>query len=540
MCFAVEGIVFKDMSFRPPAPCPLPPRHTLKQVLAAGQSTGPPAGRPPPPGSRRAQKEARDRGAPPYAGRKAEAEGVLDQQDVINLVATQLIKNGVDEPSTLCQVLPNWCALQKIPCSDFVYKVACQALGFVGEGAANMRDYWLAGTQMQGPAPPNSNVRNVALGLPNEAGPWEQAFRKVCYLMARDPYRHLVQFYAQGCRGIVDREKREQNKLWTELWDIARHGYVPGSENPNAPYGPAKLAYLRDLTQHLAIALLGPFRDGLMGTPGSVLVFASSAEPLYQEAADALVRAARTADVNDIHRAMHTMLQRLPCTANIYVPVVLESGTRHISLDAALLQLHSSGGLDVAVGDGTRIPNTAIDAVISHPSYDPRKCVNFDGRTLLSTILGTYFGPAIGMPNIDPAVRSLTLRRILAVPNQNFRQKRKGAGLVHQCLTLKIENITNPGGNHLQSQIKAWEMRKEALYILYEATRTQRDEIIWRWSDALGRSPRWRFQRAWTVWQQQALQLMPTLLNPESNLRDRVVSLERQLEDLFLVAERGL
>ena len=533
-------------------PQPKASGYTLKQVLAAGQATR--VGRPPEPGSRRAQEQAHDRGAPRYAGRDANPEGVLDQQDIITLVAEQLVKNGVDEPSTLCTVLPKWCALQRIPCDDRVYQMACQAFGFVGPDAQEMADFWWT-RHLTDLITANERAGN----FDGQAGPWEKTYRKVCLVVTWGGQGSIINraFVKRWVLALNDiRGGADRTKVLVELWEFVAHGYVPLSSSLSSSvdrrYLEAQsemLLAMRKVFEHLVKSLLGPQRAAIVArgkVEGPRVTVPAGAYQQAQKDMKALLRVNFIAQEQGLPSAMNALLDASPANANMRVSLSDQQGPEKVrwgSLDIAAFLLPPSKGADTFAGTFEPgadaivfIANPAIDAVLSRPEYDPRKCVDEpDGRTLLSLYLKMIHVGAYTSDNTYFNKR-YTLLRILNHPLTDFRQTQWGDGLVHQCLKLSIE-IKNAPWLTLQQriarEINAWQFRKSALILLREATRMvsvgSRDP--WRWSDKQGRTARALWDEKWAAWKARVMPLGPSSTNIE--LMDRV---ESAINDVFIVA----
>ncbi len=106
----------------------------------------------------------------------ADPSGVLDLQEIFNLVADQIARNN--SANTLCQSLQSWCTAQQLRCTPEVYATACTVFGIDDE---QKRAYLL--NELEASLAPN---HTDVLPDSSTGDLWEKCFKTICSIYAAD------------------------------------------------------------------------------------------------------------------------------------------------------------------------------------------------------------------------------------------------------------------------------------------------------------------------------------------------------------------
>ena len=535
-------------------------------------------------------KQALARGAPLHAGANADPTDILDQQDIIDVIGKQLVKGSQGDPAAICKGLTIWSSLQRLPCSADVFEHACEYLGFWGTDAREKALFWMGKQSLRNEST-QSQPRNVDVD-------WEAVFGQLCLCIKQDRtpdgksyglverWANVLQVMSPECakpamlstmESGMDPDGKRVSKMCAEMYDHATYGYMPEWEEMYTKR-------TRWLFQRLARSLVGVGRAGdIPQTGGGTYGPGQSRARSVLRMLDADWNNVLAEQVEDALRNVFNDSSFTPNTRVLRGPEFSEILSEHITLDLAAYLLPSGGGRDAVIGGSYvaphRVPNIMINAVLSHPDYDPRKCVNMPSTLSLSadayqwrggvTLLGLYLAEQHSprtMANNDMSSNKLaTLTRILDHPLQDLRQKSNGAGLVHLCLsqTIKCRNTTHNERlpweyirHHMAKAVLGWQWRYQALAILWDKTcnGSRDDRCIWRWRDNEGRTPRELFEHKWGIFRRDALCILSPHLRskdsraPSNPLINREGALGivkaidgcyNPLKELFIVAERG-
>jgi len=131
---------------------------------------------------------------PKYAGPKADPDGVLNDQAILDYVAEQIVRTG--ERENLCKGLVAWCSTQKVGCSPTVYRLACSVFGV---GDEQKRDYLLERLMYF----PHSRVAGGLVyskrvdGVLVDTDRWKLCFTALCTIHGADTEGLVVVDYQQ-------------------------------------------------------------------------------------------------------------------------------------------------------------------------------------------------------------------------------------------------------------------------------------------------------------------------------------------------------
>lgn len=528
--------------------------------------------------TKKACREALLRGAPLHAGRNADPSGVLDQQDIIDLIAKQFVQSAQGDPALICKGLTIWSSLQRLPCSDNVYEFACNYLGFYGPEAKEKAVYWL-----------NKNPA----GDHTTCYKWKDVFRKLCHCVERDSggcglvsrWASVMRKVPRGDAAVAashrvchhwSKKVRKQvdpcGRLLVELWDHASYGYIPMpfEETNFQDY----ISCSRRMFAQLAKSLLGPNRhDIISGEQFGERDFPGEYEQAKADMRSVLVNTVHPAvEFNLVRGTLHHLTEgaftpntRITTGANY-----ARCAAQEITIDIAAFLINWTKGMDTVYTDGRKVPNVVIDAVLSHPDYDPRKCINMppdytSGNMALHfrrckgfmwtggvTLLGVYlfmYHVAVHSDPLAPADGKLdTLARIVDHPLQDLLQRSNGSGLVHICLSATMRSLLTETNviTQIRAEVMGWEHRRRALCLLYDRTRTEKLKVIWYKKDNDNLTPRQFFEHKFKQYKKRAtFLLMPVLGNDKK--REEALSciecinnMQDKFNELFIVAERGL
>lgn len=524
------------------------------------------------------------RGAPLHAGCNADPSGILDQQDIIDVIGKQLVKGSQGDPAAICKGLTIWSSLQRLPCSEDVFKHACEHLGFWGADAREKAIYWAtAPIATQGPYTHADYIAGVE---PD----WKRVFEKLCLCVRRDRGEDgkslgLLCRWANVLRAQSSSPNADAAcAMVAEMNDHARYGFLPDGPHKYSIQPPHSVCSRR-WYELLSMGMFGPERR-------NVVMRVSPAGKIHlmsQQVNRALANANGRSLILPlpVQDAFNNAFGSGFFTPNMYV----QRGNRlshilpqDITVDVAAFAMPSGLCKDIEF-EGDTVPNVILDAVLSHPVYDPRKCVNkacwggvypYDPLEHLTqwewkgsiTLLGLYLAlfHERGAAYVDPVIvtkksgKQATLRRILEHPLQDLRQKSDGAGLVHMCLSQTIRCPSNTGQRIsflIADGVRAWSWRHQALMLLWEKTCDEHVEnrCIWLCTDDEGRTPRALFEHKWAIFRRQVLKLLAPALrskdagsqNQSSMTRASALKIVKHmdntaynpLKELFIVAERG-
>jgi hypothetical protein len=492
-------------------------------------------------------KEALARGAPLHAGANADPTGILDQQDIIDVIGEQLVKGSQGDPDAICKGLKIWSALQRLPCSMDVFELACEYLGFWGPDAKQKAMHWMHKQR-------------------GSDSTWITVFDRLCLCVRHDRMADgksygLVKRWGNvlqemspecanaervatlTCSGAEKVVYHPCSKMIMEMYDHAAYGYMPewGSDfhTPKT----------RCLFKHLAKSLLGRCRDRLFGE--NLAAMSQARMVLLSTGTVTPLAAAR----------LETVLKSGAFTSNTRV----DRGLRFfqlleekITLDVAAYLLPSERGRDTVIADGQAVPNATIDVVLSQPDYDPRKCINMPaafsgaagGVTLLGLFLAgyhyrgrdhdVYWNPVV---EIHKSNKWATLARILDHPLQDLRQGADSGGLVHACLSKTITVNDKPiavSQSLIAEGVRAWTWRRQALALLWDKTCNEdRDaRCIWGWKNKEGKTPREVFEHQWGSFSGEMRRLLSHCVGRalQHVLIKMIADCYNDLNDVFVVA----
>ena len=159
---------------RVPVPAAAPSSNRLREVLLAGLTV--------------CAQEKR----PKYAGPKADPDGVLNDQAILDYVAEQIVRTS--ERENLCQGLVAWCSTQNVGCSPAVYRLACSVFGI---GDEEKRNYLLERLMN----PPHSRVARGLVyskrvdGVLVDTDRWKLCFAALCTIHGADTEELVVVDY---------------------------------------------------------------------------------------------------------------------------------------------------------------------------------------------------------------------------------------------------------------------------------------------------------------------------------------------------------
>lgn len=193
------------MSRRPSQP---PSGHSLREVLAAGEALRVKASKAPK--------------AP-----KADPGGVLDNQDVLDSIALQIVRRTFTEEALfdeftmldLCEQLRAWCTTQRVPCSEAVYKEACRSLGISSpEHAKGVLQEAGGGDYMDVTDDPNL---------------WFRTFKSLCAIHTADTEGQFLGYWAHA----VDLQRMGASQLkidmaWWQLLQATVYKDLPSTYDP--------------------------------------------------------------------------------------------------------------------------------------------------------------------------------------------------------------------------------------------------------------------------------------------------------------------
>ena len=492
-------------------------------------------------------KQALARGAPLHAGANADPTDILDQQDIIDVIGKQLVEGSQGDPAAICKGLTIWSSLQRLPCSADVFEHACEYLGFWGTDAREKALFWM-GKQSLCNESTQLQPRNVDVD-------WEAVFGQLCLCIKQDRkpdgksyglverWANVLQVTSPECAKAatlstmesgMDPDGKRVSKMCAEMYDHATFGYMPEWEEMYTKR-------TRWLFQRLARSLVGLDRAGDIPQTGG-----GTYGPAQSRARSVLLMldADWTILPEQVEDALRNVFDNSSFTPNTRVlrgPGFSEILSEHITLDLAAYLLPRGGGRDAVIG-GSMVPNIMINAVLSHPDYDPRKCINMPSTCSLSadayrwsggvTLLGMYLAEQHSprtMANNDMNSNKLaTLTCILDHPLQDLRQKSNGAGLVHLCLsqTIRGRHTTHIKDlpweyirHHMTKAYLGWQWRYQALAILWDKTcnGSRDDRCIWRWKDNEGRTPRELFEHKWGIFRRDALCILSPYLRSKDS-----------------------
>lgn len=485
---------------------------------------------------------ATNRGAPLHA--RADPCGILDQQDIIDLVGKQIAKSAQGNPAAICKTLTVWSSLQRTPCSKDVFKHACEHLGFWGAEAREKAICWAtAPIGMQGPF---THKDYLAGAEPD----WKRVFEKLCLCVRKDRGEDgkslgLLRRWANVLRARSPRVSADTNAacaMVMEMSDHARYGYVPHSDRRwfQPPIAHERALVCRRWYELLAMAMIGPDSPKVFRRVSPVGQIYLMSQQVNQALANANGSSLILPD--PVQRAFDTAFASGFFTPNMYIqrgntmPHVLPPD---ITVDVAAFAMPSGQCRDTEYEGGAKA-NVILDAVLSHPDYDPRKCINkpstYDGRESgCVTLLGLYLAlfHTRGDWQMDPVVwmnksgKQATLRRILEHPLQNLRQRSNSAGLAHMCLLQTIRCEDDPSITkefRIKDGVRAWRWRYQALNMLWETSCDEcRDDTagtrvhIWLCKDRLGRTPHELFEHKWGIFRSEVLLLLAPALRSKNH-----------------------
>ncbi len=111
---------------------------------------------------------------------EADSSGVLDLQEIFNLVIEQILNNN--SANTLCQSLQSWCTAQRLACTPEVYTAACTVFGIDDEEKCDYLRTKLVQTLSEYPEElPPLSVNN----------PWKTCFKTICVIYTADTENRL-------------------------------------------------------------------------------------------------------------------------------------------------------------------------------------------------------------------------------------------------------------------------------------------------------------------------------------------------------------
>lgn len=537
---------------------------------------------------------------PKHAGCKADPCGVLDQQDIIDLVGVQIANSAQGDPLATCKTLASWSSVHRLPCSQHVFENACKRLGFWGAKARDKAIHWLTNH----PEPSGLAELDYLAGAELD---WKLVFDKLCRCVRKDRSEDgkslgLLRRWANVLEArsldaappsvAAGPAADPAHEIVLEMCDHAVHGYMDDS-------GGQFTMVARRWYEHLALSLVDPAYH--FNSRNSQVSPLSKSLAMGTRVENALFRASSSSLIvpNELQDTLDTAFD-----SGVFTPNMRLHGTNLHGADWSHELLPPSITVDVAAWlwpsgmcrdtklEGGAVPNVILNAVLSHPKYDPGKCLNRpseqhlafvwqphqfgDGSiTLAGLFLARYhergsqdweLNPSPFHTSTTKSGKDATLRRILEHPLQNLRQRSNARSLVHMCLLGTItcapdggfpcDDAASSAIFRIADGLRAWIWRLEALRILWEKTCDAaggRDGCIWRYVDNEGRTPRQLFELAWDIYYKQAQQLLQQHSQGNRGLRagapNKATALSilkhigdiayTPLNELFVVAERG-
>lgn len=521
--------------------------------------------------------------------------GVLDQQDIIDLVGVQIAKSAQGDPLATCKTLASWSSVHRLPCSQHVFENACKHLGFWGAKARDKAIYWLTNH----PEPSALAREDYVAGAELD---WKLVFAKLCRCAKKgvhpncgDPAPEFAYNFGLLSRWANVLEARSPDaagdaagnatahEMVLEMCDHAVYGHMSGWDKEFARVA-------RRWYELLALSLIDPADHEYSR--------ARQVSPLSKSLAmgTRVKNALFPTSSNDPSDTLNIAFESGFFTPNMRLHGVDWSHTilpPFITVDLAAFLWPHGMCRDTKL-EGGAVPNVILDAVLSHPKYDPRKCLNrprdrhlgfvpLEERTFGDggiTLAGIYLArfhergvqewelcPSPFVASTTKSGKDATLRRILEHPLQNLRQRSNARSLVHACLWKTITCLDPREEDdsliifRIADGLRAWIWRLEALRILWEKTCDEErdDNCIWRWLDCELRTPRQLFEHKWDIYYNEVLELLEpyflvdvrarwagptrstkinkaTALAILKHIDDTAYS---PLNELFVVAERG-
>ena len=535
---------------------------------------------------------------PKHAGRKADPCGILDQQDIIDVIGLQIANSAQGDPAAICKTLTIWSSLQRLPCSQDVFEHACKRLGFWGAKARDKAIHWLTNH----PEPSGLARLDYLAGAELD---WKLVFEKLCRCVKADRGEDgkslgLLRRWANVLEArsldaappsvAAGPAADPAHEIVLEMCDHAVYGYMDGRR--------ISTMMARRWYEHLALSLVDPAYH--FNSRNSQVSPLSKSLAMGTRVENALFRASSSSLIvpNELQDTLNTAFD-----SGVFTPNMRLHGTNlhggpwshellppSITVDLAAWLWPSGMCRDTKL-EGGAVPNAILDAVLSHPKYDPRKCLNRPSEqhlasfwqphqfgdgciTLAGLFLASFHERGSQEWELNPDTsttksgKDATLRRILEHPLQNLRQRSNGRSLVHMCLSRTITcypHQTTDAADaaafiifRISDGLRAWIWRLYALRILWEKTCDApggRDGCIWRCVDNEGRTPRQLFEHKWDIYYKEVPELLQPYLQGKRTRRADSTNLNKAralailkhirdiaytpLNELFVVAERG-